>query len=92
MRMTFFEMNKLVQVVSYKPGWSIDIKVSGYHPQYHDKPACFHLSDDMRPYIQVYADETTEASVCPFTFPLVTPLPIYLLHLGFFLYWLKTAR
>jgi len=50
--MDMIEMHTLVGAVSYKPGWSVDLKsdiVTG------------------RPYIQISVDETAEAAKCPFT-------------------------
>lgn len=49
--MNMKEMQALVGLVTYKPGWTIH----------------FSVDTDGRPYIQVSVDETAEAARCPFT-------------------------
>lgn len=53
--MTLTEMSRIVQSISYKPGWSITLSDDGSREKVG------------RPFIQIAVDETAEAARCPFT-------------------------
>lgn len=54
MSLTFEEIERIVERITYKPGWTFSVD--------HER-----VGTDRRPYLQVQVDETAEAALCPFT-------------------------